>query len=108
MTFVVGGLDEYDSVDISGAIDEASRLQTIQLPSPTFRSEYAYSLVKTVLGEEVSVDVLEKIKAELVTGFEKLPQEQQPGVTPAAQSTQQTVDEENDNGSDGTNTESEQ
>jgi hypothetical protein len=100
--FNVGGLDEYDSVDVAGSIDEATKIQTLVLPSQTFKSEYAYSLVKTVLGEKVSTDTLEKIKTELESGFEEVKaQEEQLMETSTAQSESGT-DEENENGNERT------
>lgn len=101
VTFNVGGLDEYDSVDVAGSIDEATKLQTLSLPSQTFKTEYAFNLVKTVLGEKVSTETLEAIKSELTSGFEEIKAQETTQVdenSPAQSAT--GADEENVNGNE--------
>ena len=69
LTWVVGGLDEYDDVDITSELNQAILVNTVDIPSPAFKVKYKAALAKAVLGEKISAETLRLIEAEIAEAY---------------------------------------
>jgi hypothetical protein len=59
------GMDDYDDVTVDVLVTQAQTLELVPIPSATFQREWKYQLARRVLGDSVSEDMLDDIKAEL-------------------------------------------
>lgn len=59
------GMAKFDAVSINDEVDRAVNVETLSIPSQTFKVAYKFSLAKNLLGDEATPDVLEKIHDEL-------------------------------------------
>lgn len=59
------GMDDFSDTTAGQMIEEAVNLATIEIPSATFQTEYKFGLSKKILGPQVSLETLEKIRKEL-------------------------------------------
>ncbi len=59
------GMDSYDEISLGGLFEMAETLDTIQIPSATFRQIWTYNLARRALGTNATDEELEKIRKEL-------------------------------------------
>lgn len=63
--WTASGMSKFDTADVGSEIEDAEKLEGIDIPSPTFQLRYKYALAKAKLGDEASEEDLEKIESEL-------------------------------------------
>ena len=59
------GMAKFDAISVGAAVEQATQLELIKIPSPTFQRLYKGGLAKEVLGDEVSQEDLDAIEDEL-------------------------------------------
>ena len=59
------GMAKFDAISVGAAVDQATQLELIKIPSPTFQRLYKAGLAKEVLGDEASQEDLDAIEDEL-------------------------------------------
>ena len=65
VTWVCHGMEEFDAPDAAQVLAEAQAVDTISIPSATFKQMYTYKVAKEVLGDDADGEALDKIKGEL-------------------------------------------
>ncbi len=69
LDWTASGASKFESVDPSAQIEDAEKMEGIDIPSPTFKRRYKYMLAKNTLGDEASEEDLEKIEEELEESY---------------------------------------
>lgn len=82
----VKGMEKFDDVATSDAVDLGVALETVPIPSPTFQRRFKMNLARAVLGSEASPKDLEMIEEELE---KNIPDEQFDPATQAEKEQQQ-------------------
>lgn len=63
--WIVSGLSRFDVSAVDQTVEEETVLDTVELPSPTFKAERKKQLARKVLGDSVPEEVLETIDQEI-------------------------------------------
>lgn len=63
--WVAGGMATFDVVAVATAIADALSIDALNIESPTFRREHRKGLVRIILGDTATPEVIEKIDGEL-------------------------------------------
>jgi hypothetical protein len=63
------GMDKFETQGFSSMVEDAEKLENINIPSPTFHKLHKYELAKVGLGDEASDEDLDKIESELEEAF---------------------------------------
>lgn len=63
----VHGMESFDSMDVSDAIEQAAQMSLVEVRSPTFHRAYQYGLARLILGPSATLEQLKNIKLELET-----------------------------------------
>lgn len=63
--WTAAGMEKFDSVEISDAIEQAAVMETVPIPSATYQVERKFRLAKQDLGDAATPEMLTKIRTEL-------------------------------------------
>jgi hypothetical protein len=63
------GMTEFDNVTLASLVDDAVKLATVEIPSPTFHTLHATEIARRVLGPRADEEDMQKISDELRVAF---------------------------------------
>lgn len=59
------GMEKYDEISVSGLLEQAEVIDTVSIPSATFKQLWTYNLARRILGDNAEEEDLENIRKEL-------------------------------------------
>jgi len=65
LTWTVKGMEDFADVDPAGEINEATLLASIPWNSPTFEAAWRLRKIRNLMGEEATLEFMEKVQGEL-------------------------------------------
>jgi len=69
LEWTASGMNKFESQGVSSMIEDAEKLENVNIPSPTFKLRQTYELAKRILGDEASEEDMAKVEAELERAF---------------------------------------
>jgi len=64
-TWTVEGMEKFDEINVDSLVTQAETVDTVSIPSATFKQRWTYMLARRLLGDTASQEDLDAIKKEL-------------------------------------------